>query len=193
MPQKATDAAGARDWQHIRSTWIKTLEKKTGKSLPDWTKRVAAAKPSGKGALKDWLEQQGVTGYAAQVLIMEQFGYPDFMDTSGTDLIDAQYADRPQLRPVYDRIAAAAQEFGPIVIQARKGYVSLLAPRRTFARIQATTKTRLDLGLRLSGRQPGGRLLPGKIHTTMPVQLALSSIGEFDEEALQLLRAAYDE
>ena len=124
---------------------------------------------------------------------MEQFGYPDFIETSGTDLIDAQYADCPQLRPVYDRIVAAAQELGPIMIQARKSYVPLLGGRRTFARIQATTKARLDLELRLSGRQPGGRLLAGKIPETMPVQIALASVDELDEEALQLLRRAYDE
>lgn len=190
---KTTKGPEMRDWKNTRAMWIKTLEKKTGKGLEYWKKRVAELSPEDKPRLRDWLRQQGVTGYAAQVVVMEHFGYPDFVETSGVDLIGAQYTDRPQLRVIYDRIVKAAQEFGPIVIQARKGYVSLLSPRKTFARIQATTKARLDLGLRLMVAKPGGRLLPGKIHETMPVQIAFSSIGDFDQDALRWLRAAYDE
>ena len=99
---------------------------------------------------------------------------------------------RQPLRAIYEAIVQAANTFGPIVMQARKGYVSLLSPNTTFARIQATTKTRVDLGLRLK-EKPGGRLLPGKIHETMPVQLALSSVRELDADALRWLRRAYDE
>jgi hypothetical protein len=29
---------------------------------------------------------------------MERFGYPDFFIASANDLVDGQYADRPQLR-----------------------------------------------------------------------------------------------
>jgi len=192
MP-KPTKGLEMRDWKNTRAMWTNTLEKKTGKGLAYWKKRVAEFSPEDKSSLREWLRQQGVAGYAAQVVVMEHFGYPDFVVRSGADLIGAQYTDRPQLRAIYDRIVKAAQEFGPIVIQARKGYVSLLSPRKTFARIQATTKTRLDLGLRLMAAKPNGRLLPGKIHETMPVQLAFSSVGDLDQEALRWLRAAYDE
>jgi hypothetical protein len=38
--------------------------------------------------------------------------------------------------------------------------VSLVGPRRTFAVLQASTRSRVDLGLRLPDREPGGGLLP---------------------------------
>ena len=38
---------------------------------------------------------------------MERFGYPDFLLATADELIEKQYADRPQLRPVYDAIIAA--------------------------------------------------------------------------------------
>jgi hypothetical protein len=48
------------------------------------------------------------------------------------------------------------------VVQARKTYVSLASKRRTFAVVQATTKNRVDLGLRLRDQRLAGRLKSGK-------------------------------
>jgi hypothetical protein len=78
------------------------------------------------------------------------------------------------------------------VIQARKGYVSLVTPRRTFARVQATTKNRVDLGLRLDGKKPGGRLQTSKLHETMKLQISFSTLEEVDAEALRWLKNAYE-
>ena len=83
---------------------------------------------------------------------MEQFGYPDFLLATADQLIEQQYGDRSNLRPIYDAIIHAAARCGEVVIQARKTYISLVSPRRTFARVQPTTRTRVDLGLRLDGR-----------------------------------------
>ena len=105
---------------------------------------------------------------------MERFGYPDFVLASD-ELIARQYADRPELRRVYDAVVRAAARCGDVIIQARKTYVSLVSPRRTFARIQPTTKTRVDPGLRLEGRRPAGRLKRSTVHDTMPVQVGLTA------------------
>ncbi len=143
--------------------------------------------------LRTWLSAQGVTGYAQSLLVWERFGYPDFMLASAGELIEAQYADRPQLRPILDAILAAVQGLGPVTIQARKTYVSLVSPRRTFARIQPTTRQRVDLGLRLEGLQPGGRLQPSKINENMPLQISLMTPDDVDDEVLDWLRRAYDQ
>jgi hypothetical protein len=118
---------------------------------------------------------------------------PDFFLASADELIDAQYADRPQLRPIYDAIINVALGLGEIVIQARKTYVSLVTPRRTFAHIQPTTKTRLDLSLRLEGQKPGGRLQPSKIQESMRLQISLTSPEEVDSEVLHWLQVAYEQ
>ncbi len=144
-------------------------------------------------ALRVWLTKQGVTGYAQSLLVMERFGYPDFLLATADELIEGQYADRPQLRPIFDAIIDAAAGLGKVTIQARKTYVSLVSPRRTFARIQPTTKNRLDLGLRLEGRKPSGRLQPSKIHETMQVQIGLTSRAEVDSEVFSWLQRAFDE
>src|SRR5215207_9031261 len=162
----------ALGWNRERDMWIRVLEKQTGQGLDYWNQRVRKENFKDEKSLRTWLKEQGVTGYAESLLVREQFGYPDYLTASGQELIEGQYADRLHLRPVYDAIIAAAIGMGEVTIQARKTFVSLVTPRRTFARVQPTTKTRVDLGLRLEG-QPGGRLTQSKIHETMPLQISL--------------------
>jgi hypothetical protein len=51
----------------------------------------------------------------------------------------------------------------------------------------------VDLGLRLEGQQPGGRLQPSNIHETMRLQISLTSIDEVDLEVLNWLQQAYEQ
>ena len=104
------------------------------------------------------------------------------------DLIAGQYADRPHLRPILDAVLAALPAFGPVTVQARRTLVSLVTPRRTFAVVQPTTKSRVDLGLRLDGTAPGGRLLPAKDVGAASLRIALAGPGDVDAEVLGWLR-----
>jgi hypothetical protein len=117
----------------------------------------------------------------------------DFLIADAGELIDAQYADRPRLRPVLDAVLAALPALGPVTVQARKTLVSLIGPRRTFAVVQATTKNRVDLGLRLDNEKPGGRLLVARDIGAANLRIPLTGPGDLDEEALGWLLRAYDE
>jgi hypothetical protein len=182
-----------RDWRRYREMWIRVLEKQTGEGLDKWNRRIKKEGLEDERSLRAWLTEQGVTGYARSLLLMERFGYPDFLLASADELIDAQYADRPRLRPIFDAVISASMGLGKVIIQARKTYVSLLTPRRTFARVQATTKNRVDLGLRLEGQKPVGRLRPSRIHETMRFQISLTAPVDVDSEALDWLQKAYDQ
>jgi hypothetical protein len=173
--------------------WIRVLEKKTGEGLTHWNARIKKQKFKDSRSLKDWLAQEGVTGYPRQLLVMETFGYPDFVTTSADKLINDQYADRRHLRPIYDAIIKASRDLGEFVVQVRQGFVALVTPRRTFARIQATTKNRVDLGLRIEGTKPGGRLQPSRIHETMKLQISFTKPEEVDAEARRWLKKAYEQ
>jgi hypothetical protein len=182
-----------RDWQRNKEMWVRVLQKQTGEGVAEWNRRLRKQRLRDERSLRAWLTRQGVTGYAQSLLVMEQFGYPDFVLATADQLIEQQYADRPRLRPIYDAIVRAATRCGDVVIQARKTYVSLVTPRRTFARVQPTTRTRVDLGLRLDGRQPRGRLKPSKIHETMSVQVGLMTPEEVDSDVQKWLHEAYAE
>jgi len=182
-----------RDWQGMKAMSARLLEERTGADVDTWNQRIKAQGFADEQQLRAWLAAQGVAGYAQSLLVMERFGYPDFLLASADELIEGQYADRPQLRPIFDAIVDAAAGLGEVIVQTRKTYVSLVSPRRTFARVQPTTRQRVDLALRLEGQPPGGRLRPSKIHESMPLHISLATPDEVDTEVLAWLQQAYDQ
>jgi len=185
--------ARIRDWKGMRDMSARLLKERTGEDVDAWNRRIKKERFNDENALRAWLTDQGVTGYARSLLVMERFGYPDFFLASADELVEGQYVDRPHLRPIFNAIIDAAAGLGDVTIQTRKTYVSLVSPRRTFARVQPTTKNRVDLGLRLDGEKPGGRLQPSKIHETMRLQISFTTRDEVDSEALDWLQRAYDQ
>src|SRR5262245_1012746 len=179
-----------RDWMQNRQMWERALERQTNQKLAYWNQLLRQTPITNENDLRAWLTDRGVTGYAQMLLVMERFGYPDFLTATADELIARQYADRLHLRAIYDALINAATECGEIIIQARKSYVSLVAPRRTFERIQPA-RNRVDLGLRLEQCIPLGRIEPSRMHHTMRVQIGLISMRDVDAEVQQLLVDAY--
>jgi hypothetical protein len=184
----------ARSWQEMYARVQAQLERQTGESLASWNAKIKAQSLAHEPDLRAWLATQNVTGYPAMLLVFETFGYPDYLQKDADELIDGQYRDRPNLLPIYDAVVEAVLGLGHVELQARKTYVALIGPKRTFASIQATTKTRVDIGLRLDGIKPDGRLEIAKSigQSSMTHKLALASVDDLDDEALGWLRRAYE-
>jgi hypothetical protein len=196
-PAPADSAEGkappVKSWEEMREWAARLLHSRTGQDVQAWNRRIGAVGLPDEQALRSWLAERDVTGYSQALLVWERFGYPAFMTSGADELIDAQYADRPQLRPVLDAVLAALPALGQVTVQARKTLVSLVGPRRTFAVVQATTKNRVDLGLRLDNHKPGGRLLVARDMGAATLRIPLTGPGDFDSEAVGWLRRAYDE
>jgi hypothetical protein len=120
---------------------------------------------------------------------------PSYLTGDEEELVEGQYADRPQLRPVLEAVLAVLPGLGPVTVQPRRTLVTLFTPRRAFAAIRATTRDRVDLGLRLDGAGPGGRLLAaGNVGGGgVTVRVALTRPEDVDDEVRDLLRRAYAE
>jgi hypothetical protein len=127
--------AQTRDWKGMKDMSARLLHERTGQDLETWNQRITSEGFTDEQTLRAWLTEQGVIGYAQALLVMERFGYPDFFLASADELIEGQYAERPQLRPIFDAIIDAAAGLGEVIVQTRKTYVSLVTPRRTFARV----------------------------------------------------------
>ncbi|MEU5847019.1 DUF5655 domain-containing protein [Saccharopolyspora shandongensis] len=179
-------------WQSMMDHAAGLLEQRTGADLAEWKERVAASGTTSEPRLRAWLGEQGVGGYSQDLLVYETYGYPEFMRTDPAELIDEQFADRQALRPVFDELLEAVVDLGVVTIQARKTYVSLVSPKRTFAIVKPSTKSRLDIGLHLPGRQPAGRLLPAKSLPKGNVRIALTAESGVDDEVVALLRECYE-
>jgi hypothetical protein len=192
-PPPDEDGPALKSWRSVRDRSESLLRARTGDGLEAWNRRVAESGMDSEPALRVWLADRGVTGYAQALLVWERFGYPDFLTAGADELIAGQYADRPALRPILDAVLAALPALGPVTVRARKTLVSLVTPRRTFAVVQAATKSRVDLGLRLDGTETGGRLLAARDLGAATVRVELRQIGDLDDEVRRWLRVAYEQ
>jgi len=183
----------ARSWAEMMRWCAELLEKRTGAGVPEWNERVRQSGMETEPSLRAWLAERDVTGYPQMLLVMERFGNPEFLQATADELIDGQYADRPGLRPILDRVLAVSSTLGELHVQARKTYVSLVSPRRQFAVIKPTTRTRVDLGLRLEPQLVGGRLqlARGIGNDSITVRIGLQSADEVDDEVVEWLHRTY--
>jgi hypothetical protein len=186
--------AQPRSWREMYERIAEQIKRETGSDVSAWNARIKELGPSNAADLKAWLNEHGIDGYPAMLLGFETFGYPDYLEASADELIDGQYRDRPAIRPIYDRLIEHLPDVGEVEVQARKTYVALIGPKRTFASIQPTTKTRVDIGLRFDDATLARGLAPAKSigQSSMTHKLGLSSVDDVDAESIGWLRRAYE-
>lgn len=171
------------------------LQQSTGHGLEHWLARIRELNLPDPTALDDWLTLEGVADRERALLVRETFGYPDSTVRAADELIDAQYADRPTLRPILDSLLLCAGELEGVSIQTRSNHVALSGPHRAFAVVQPTAVQRVDLGLRidLPVPPPADRILPAsELGADFPWYIPLHSPAQVDAEVAAWLKHAYD-
>jgi len=169
------------------------LEERTGAGVEAWNTLILASGASTEREVRDWLASQGVTGHPQSLLVMERFGYPDFLTASADELIEQQYADRLHLRPILDAVLLVAGGLAGSSVQARKTKVSLMTPRRKFAEVVPTTRSRVDLFLRIDGEAPAGVLVAApKGSDVMNLKVALAATEDVDDAVAGALGRAFE-
>ena len=161
-----------------------------GQPVEEWIARL----PAGSFAeRKAWLQEQGLhSNHAAAVLWWEKNGAA--IEAGGGELIDSQYAGpKAALRPIYERVAEVIADFEDVEVGPRGTYVSFGRPKQ-FALVKASTRTRVDVGLRLPGEAATGRLLDAGSFGSGNIthRVGLEAVEEVDAELEGWLRAAYD-
>ncbi len=167
---------------------------KTGKSLEEW---IRLARTFGTDKHSDIMNrlktEYGLThGYANTVALMAREAHAAAQQPD--DLVAAQYHDKESLLPIYHKLVAMVQSLGTDVeIAPKKANVSVRR-KLQFALIQPTTKTRIDLGLKLRHAAIAGRLeSSGPFGTMCTHRIQLTDIAQVDGEVLSFLQEAYHE
>lgn len=172
----------------------KGILEKTGKSLAEWVAIVKKGNFTKHGEIVKFLKTEyGFTyGYANFVALKSL--KIDAGSADPEELIAAQYRGKEALKPIYAGLLEKIHAFGQdIEIVPKKASVSLRR-KKQFALIQPSTKTRIDLGLKLRGKEPAGRLeSSGPFGAMCTHRVQLSELSEIDDELLGWLREAYEQ
>lgn len=170
--------------------WCEDLVlQRTGESAETWAQRAREDGMLEEAPLKEWMRERGIEGYAAGAVQWRVLGYPESFLQDADELLDAQYADRPHLRPMADALLAWAEEQGATV-QLRKTYASLMG-RRKFAQVAPKTKSAVDVDLRVTPRL-GGVVEVIRAHDGGPFdqRIRLRSLDDLTDEVFAALEAA---
>jgi hypothetical protein len=188
--------------EEVQATMIANLPEKTGRSLEAWIAEVRGSGLEKHGQILSMLKEHGVShGYANLIAHMAReraagraSSGADAAGAGEPDLVAAQYASKEDLRPIYDRIASAVRGFGDDVeLAPKKAYVSLRRSMQ-FGLLQPSTKTRLDVGIKLKDAGPTVRLeAAGSWNAMVTHRVRVTSRDEVDDELIGWLRRAYEE
>lgn len=176
-------------------TMIDNLEKNTGKSLGEWIYVVQGTGLQKHGEIVKYLKSDhGFTHGFANLVALKTKGTDAGSAEKPEDLIEKQYKGKEQLLPIYEALTAQLKQFGADVELAPKNAYVSVRSKKQFALIQPSTKTRLDVGINLKGREPEGRLeKSGSFNAMCSHRIKLQHADEVDAELIGWLKAAYEE
>lgn len=175
-------------------TMIDNLEKNYGHPLSYWIEIVHKSGKEKHKEIIDYLKSEFGFTYGFANLVAHKSKKSDAASVSKeVDLIELQYSNKENLLPIYEKIMEKLKPFGNIEIAPKKSYVSLRGSKQ-FALIQPSTKTRLDVGLNFSDKEPTDRLeLSGSFNSMCSHRVRLSSDEDVDDELIGWLKSAYTE
>lgn len=173
---------------------IKNLEEKTGKAFSEWITIVKNSGLQKHGEILKLLKgEHGLThGYAN--LVAHKAKETDAGSAESEDaLVDAQYATKADLRPIYDALIKEISTFGDdLELAPKRAYVSLRR-KKQFGLIQPSTKTRVDVGINIKGKAPEGSLeASGSFNAMVSHRVRITDISEVTPELIGWLKEAYE-
>ncbi|HZS07759.1 MAG TPA: DUF5655 domain-containing protein [Blastocatellia bacterium] len=183
--------------------WVESLPEKTGRSLDEWITLVRKSGPKDQKERVAWLKQKHGFGTNGASWIAERAdgvgledSDPELYLQKAIEYVDAQYSGtKAALRPIYDELLRLGKALGKDVRACPGKTIVPLYRRHVFAQIKATTNKRIDLGFALKDTPPTGRLVETggrEKGDRITHRIAITSLGEIDDEVNQWLRAAYD-
>ena len=170
----------------------KGLLAKTGKPLEYWIKVVQESKIQKHKAIIDFLKSEHDFTYGFANFVSLKSRKSDAGSMDNTDLLTNQYKGKENLKPIYEKLLEKISEFGnDITITSKKDSVSFIR-KRQFTLIKPATKTRIDLGLKLKGKELTERLEnSGPFGAMCTHRVRLGSIEDVDSELIEWIKEAY--
>lgn len=168
---------------------------KTGKSPEDLRKLAAKKGLTTRAEIFNWAQTELGLGLGrrharavAHVLLRHEAGRMQ-------DQIDAHFkGGKAEWRPTYEALLTKISKFGSdIEISPAKAYLSLLRNKKKFAILQPATRERFDIGIKLKGVKPAGRLeAAGTWNSMVTHRVRITDAKQVDAEVLRWLKQAYE-
>jgi hypothetical protein len=180
------------------ATQLSNIERRSGKSLDELSRLIAASGLTRHGEIRDMLKRDLGMGHGdANTLVhfaLKSDGQSAAAaaNLSHEDVLTGIYTGpKAALRPIHDAVMARIQSFGGFEIAPKKGYISLRR-KKQFAMIGPATNTQVEVGLNMKDVPATARLKAMPPGGMCQYKIRLSGAGEVDGELVGWIRRAYD-
>lgn len=174
-----------------------SMKERTGKTLEEWVLVVLASgvDPLDQKAVRNWLKDNH------NILQNSQWAIADaaaraagWVRPSVEGYIDSQYqGEKAALRPVFDSLREIIEGMGEDVTAEGRGGYTPFVRKRQFAAVQASTKTRIDLGLRFKDAPESELLSTRSLPGQSTHKVGLNLVKEITDQVVGLIRLAYEQ
>jgi len=175
--------------------YLDAVKAKTGKTPDDFRALAAENSLVKSGEIVAWLKADYDLGHGHASAIASVIVHADKRNASPEDLVAGLFAGKKaKWRTAYDALAAEIAKFGTDVEMAPNlSYVNVRRGAKKFAIVQPSSAERLDIGIKLKGVAPGGRLeAAGSWNDMVSHRVRIADPTQIDAEVLAWLRQAYD-
>lgn len=174
-----------------------SMKERTGKTLEEWVFAVQASgvDPLNQKAVRNWLKtEHGVLQNSQWAIADAAAREAGWVRPSVEGYIDSQYqGEKAALRPVFDTLREIIESMGEdVTVEGRGGYTPFVR-KRQFATVQASIKTRIDLGLRFKEALISALLSTKSLPGQSTHKISLTTLEEITDEVKGLIRMAYDQ
>jgi len=175
--------------------YIDNVKAKTGKTPQDFAALAAMNRLTTHGELVTWLKREFALGHGHATAIAGVVLKAGAPPATADQKLDALFfGKKARWREPCDGLFARLAAFGPDVAFAAGGtYINLLRGGKKFGIVQPASAHRLDIGVKLKGKAPSGRLEPaGAWNAMMTHRVRIAGPGDIDAELLAWLKGAYE-
>jgi len=182
--------------EEMLQTMISNMPEKTGKSLDEWRALLGTTDLVKHGEVMKLLKgEYGLTHGFANT-ITQLYLKPELLapKTHSGNEDDALLKGKEAIAEIFKSTKALFQAIkGDVEFSYKKTYISLRTPKKQFALLQPSTKTRVDVGLNLKGVAPEGNIeAAGSWNAMVSHRVKLTESSQVDDNLASWLQKAYD-
>lgn len=174
-----------------------SMKERTGKTLEEWVEvvKVSGIDPLDQKSVRNWLKSEhGILQNSQWAIADAAARAAGWVRPSVEGYIDAQYqGEKAVLRPIFDALREIIEGLGEdVAVEGRGGYTPFVR-KRQFIAVQASSKTRVDLGLRFKEAPESALLSTSSLPGQSTNKVGLSSVEDITDELVGLIRLAYEQ
>ena len=175
--------------------YLDNIKAKTGKTPDDFRKLAAQKGLTQYREIMAWLKSDFELGHGHANAIAQLLVKPDARKIKPDERVAKLFAgNKVKWRKTYDALVAKLAKFGAdVTVAPTNTYINLLRGRKKFGIVQPSAGERLDIGIKLKGVAPAGRLeVAGTWNNMVTHRVRISDPKQIDAEVLKWLKQAYD-